>query len=82
MSALEKPILLGVEGESKNILLNYRAGLSFIPEDKKSFINQLLKLKNDKDLYLSCQIGCRKLSKDFDRKILAREMLDLIRKTF
>ena len=40
-----KPILLGVEGESKEIIDNYQAGITFTPENKISFhkaLNQLM----------------------------------------
>jgi hypothetical protein len=82
MAAVGRPILLGVEGESKDILIKYNAGLSFVPENKESFISQLLELKNNKDLYSSTKKGCRKLAEDFDRKRLATNMLTLINNTF
>jgi hypothetical protein len=81
MAAVGRPILLGVEGESKDILIKYNAGLSFVPENKESFINQLLELKNNKDLYAAAEKGCRKLAEDFDSKRLANNMLTLINNT-
>ena len=81
MAAVGRPILLGVEGESKDILTKYNAGLSFIPENKENFISQLLELKNNKELYSSTKKGCRVLAKEFDREKLAANMLSLISST-
>tara|TARA_X000000368_G_scaffold197068_1_gene155511 strand:+ start:1109 stop:2332 length:1224 start_codon:yes stop_codon:yes gene_type:complete len=82
MAAVGKPILLGVEGESKDILIKYNAGLTFIPENQESFISQLLELKNNKDLYAAAEKGCIELAKDFDSKRLANNMLRLINNKF
>jgi glycosyltransferase involved in cell wall biosynthesis len=75
-AAMEKPILLGVEGEAKGIIEQYGAGLCFEPENEEDFLRQLERL--DGEVYKKCQAGCRELVKDFDRKILAEKMLDVI----
>ena len=77
-AAMKKPILLGVEGESKEIVSSYNAGLCFEPENKEDFIAKLNKLYTDKSFYESCQKGCTKLAEDFDRKKKALEMLEII----
>jgi len=77
-AAMQKPILLGVEGESKEIVSSYNAGLCFEPENKEDFIAKLNKLYTDKSFYESCQKGCTKLAEDFDRKKKALEMLEII----
>jgi hypothetical protein len=69
-----KPILLGVNGEARQIIEDYSAGLYFEPENQSDFVEKLLLLKNDKNLYKTCQRGCRKLAKDFDRRKLAKKM--------
>lgn len=74
-AAMQKPILLGLEGESKGIIEKYQAGLCFEPEHRTGFINKLKKLKEDKDLYKTYQEGCLKLAKDFDRKKIAKNLL-------
>ncbi len=73
-AAMQTPILLGVEGESANIINQYRAGLCFEPENKTSFIKKLTILKENKDVFFRCQDGCLKLAKAFDRKKMADEM--------
>lgn len=77
-AALQKPILLGVQGETEGIIKKYKAGVCYVPENKEDFINALTLLKNDEKLYGSCKEGCLNLVKDFDRNILADQMLTLI----
>jgi len=79
-AAMEKPIFLGVEGESKEIIELYNAGLCFEPENQDDFIRKLI---NIKDLTIDNHFleGCRNLSKNFDRKKLADKMLTIIDNT-
>lgn len=79
-AAMQIPILLGVEGESAEIVTEYNAGLCFEPENEKEFIEQLQLLKEDPSLYRLIQQGGEKLSLDFDRKIMAEEMLICLKK--
>jgi len=78
-AAMQKPILLGVEGEAKKIITTYNAGLAFKPENRIDFLYKLLLLKENKELYKKLQLGCEKLAKDYDRKVLANKMLRDIR---
>tara|TARA_B110000483_G_C18114045_1_gene510887 strand:- start:972 stop:1325 length:354 start_codon:yes stop_codon:yes gene_type:complete len=73
-SAMQIPILLGVEGESADIIQKYNAGLCFEPENKEDFLTQLNLLKDDKTIYENCQAGCLTLAKEFDRKKMAEKM--------
>lgn len=77
-AALQKPILLGVEGESKALVESYNAGISFEPENQEDLISKIKLLQSDKDLYQSLQNGCLQLARDFDRKHLALNMLNII----
>lgn len=79
-AAMKKPTLLGVEGQAEKILKTYNAGVCFLPENELDFIEKLYSLKNNKELYAACQLGCEKLSKAFDRRKLAIEMLKIINK--
>ncbi len=79
-SAMLKPTLLGVEGQAQEILEEYDAGVCFEPENQEDFINKVLSLKNDKHFYSACQVGCKLLAYDFDRKKLAKNMLQIISK--
>lgn len=77
-AAMQIPILLGVDGESRSIIETYKAGLFFEPENKEDFIRKLLQLKSDVQLYNECREGGRLLSINFDRKKLAKEFYSLL----
>lgn len=77
-AGMEIPIIMGVQGEAQEIIEHYGAGLCFEPENEKDFNAKLSALLDDEALYKKCQEGCRALSIDFDRKKLARKMLDII----
>jgi len=78
-AAMQKPILLGVEGEAEGIVKRFDSGLCFIPEDKEDFLQKVLRLKNDTALYAQLQKGCEKMAKEFNRKVLADKMLEIVR---
>jgi len=80
-SAMLKPTLLGVEGQAQEIIEEYNAGLCFEPENENDFIEKLYVLKNDATRYNEIQSGCKKLASDFDRKLLAHKMLEIIKNT-
>lgn len=77
-SAMQKPTLLGVEGQAQEILEEYGAGLCFKPENEEDFIEKLMQLKEDHTLYKQCQEGCHNLAQAYDRKKLADKMLGII----
>lgn len=71
--AARKPILLGVDGESKKIIQDYNVGISYEPENEKEFLEALdqISLLSGSDQF---ELGCQKLLKDFDRSKIARQM--------
>lgn len=73
------PIVLGVEGEAKKLIVDYKAGICFEPESIHSFKAALGQIINNQDLYESCKNGCFKLAGDFDRSVLAMKMLHAIK---
>lgn len=77
--ALRKPILLGVDGEAKEILENYQAGLSFKPENFNDFHRSLVSMM-DINIYRKCKVGCYILAENFSRKKLANKMLDELKR--
>ncbi|WP_420384928.1 glycosyltransferase family 4 protein [Roseivirga sp.] len=81
-SAMRVPILLGVDGEAREIVEGYNAGLFFEPENQESFLNALNKLRENKTLIDDLKAGCEKLAKDFDRKKLAKKMLLELRTSY
>lgn len=77
-ASMLKPILLGVEGEARDIVKSHNAGLVFEPENKKEFLESVEKLSSDAVLYGELQKGCSELAKAFDRKYLASKMLKIL----
>jgi len=77
-SAMQKPTLLGVQGQAQEILEKYGAGVCFEPENEKDFLEKLNFLK-EVSVYGKCQAGCEVLAKDYDRKVLASKMLNIIK---
>jgi len=76
-AAMGIPILLGVDGESREILEHYGAGIAYDPENEDSFRAALQKAKDAHmaDDYAKMQDGCRRLATDYDRRKLANKML-------
>ncbi len=78
-AAMGKPILLGVEGESQAIIEKYGAGLCFVPEDRADFLRQLNRLAGEPETYDRLRDNCVALARDYDREVLALQMLDILR---
>lgn len=77
-SAMEIPILLGVDGEARSIVEQYGAGVFYEPENEGDFIQKVDQLFSNPDQIEKYKTGCQKLAQDFDRKKLAVKMLDII----
>ncbi|EKN10253.1 glycosyltransferase family 4 protein [Parabacteroides goldsteinii] len=77
-AGMEIPILMGVNGEAREIIESYHAGVCFEPESETEFCKKLDLLLTDENLYNECKEGCKKLSLDFDRNLLANKMLQII----
>lgn len=77
-AGMEIPILMGVNGEAREIIESYHAGVCFEPESETEFCEKLDLLLTDENLYNECKEGCKKLSLDFDRNLLANKMLQII----
>lgn len=76
-AAMRIPILIGVDGESRLIIEKYQAGLFYEPENKEDFIIQLKEITK-KDTIIKCQNGSGQLAANFDRKLLAEKMFNLL----
>ena len=77
-ACMQKPILLGVEGESKEIIEKYGAGICYEPENRKSLMSAIERISRI-EVYRQYQSGCINLSADFDRNKLADQMLNIIK---
>jgi len=74
--AMYKPILLGVEGESKKLIDAYGVGVCFQPENEQSFLNALYDIqKLDRE---SFKINCNKMLTVFDRNNIAENLIKFI----
>ena len=76
-AALQKPILLGLEGETKGIIESFNAGTCFEPENEEEFIAQCHAILNEQS-YKDYQKGCQELAEAFDRKQIALQVLETI----
>lgn len=74
--ALYKPILLGVEGEAKQLIEYYDVGFSFEPENSESFINAIDNIQ--KIDFHKFKKNCNKMVQDFDRDMMAEKMINFI----
>ena len=73
-AAMRKPILLGVDGQAREIIEKYNAGICFEPENEADFLQKMEKMKKDRQFYRMCQEGCSRLARYFDRRKLALDM--------
>ena len=74
--AMYKPILLGVEGESKKLIDDYEVGVCFEPENKESFFNAIKDIqKLERELF---KVNCNKMLADFDRNNIAENLIKFI----
>jgi glycosyltransferase involved in cell wall biosynthesis len=77
--AMAKPIIIGVEGESKEIIDDAEAGISIMPEDANALAVAVEALAND-------PVRCARLGKNgntyvhehYDRKVLAARYLTVL----
>ena len=80
--ALSKPILLGVDGEAKSLFIDQgQAGIYFEPENEISLAKALVELENNPLNALAYgKSGNIFANKNFDRKNIAKQLLDRIQK--
>jgi glycosyltransferase involved in cell wall biosynthesis len=74
-AAMEKPILLGLAGETKKIITKYDAGVCFEPENEADFLSKIIEIIQP-EIQKKLVKGCRSLASDFDRKKIALQMLN------
>jgi len=71
------PILIGVDGEARRIVEEYNAGVYFEPENSEDFLQKLNNFVQNKDTH-KYKEGGMLLAKSFNRKKLAKKMLNYI----
>lgn len=77
-ACMNKPILLGVEGQAREIIEEFQAGLYFEPENVSSFLSALDQLIEDQSVRHKLALGGAKLAEAYDRRTLARRMQYLL----
>lgn len=77
-SAMERPILLGVDGQARGIVEAHGAGVHFTPEDPAAFTEAVLQLAGDEGLRDACALGGRDLATAYAREALAARMLAIL----
>lgn len=78
IAAMEKPILLGVDGQARQIIEEYRCGIFFEPENEQSFLDGIGRIQKVR-IRSELKSGCKKLVNDYDRSILADRMLEILK---
>ena len=77
--AMAKPIILGVEGESADLLRAAKAGICIEPEHADDLAARVLELsQNPEQCRQLGRNGCQYVMKHFDRTVLARKLASVI----
>jgi len=80
--AMERPIILGVEGESKGIVEQGNCGICIEPENEHDLAASVLRLSRDPDAGIQLGLnGGRFVRERFDRDSLAKRYLEVIAAT-
>jgi glycosyltransferase involved in cell wall biosynthesis len=75
LMAMNVPIIMGVKGEARDIIVEAKAGEIMEPENEQDLLNAIFRIeKNGRNYYK----GRDYVLKYYDRNILAQNMLDII----
>lgn len=78
--AMEKPVILGVEGESAELVMSAGGGICIQPESSKDLVIQILKLYRDPTLRQKLgSSGRQYVLEHFDRQVLAKRFADVMK---
>lgn len=78
-AAMQRPIILGVEGHAAELVTAANAGICIEPENAAQLASAIIKLANDKELARNYGFsGCEYIRTNFDRRMLARTYLQQI----
>jgi len=80
--AMERPVILGVEGESKGIIERGNCGLCIEPENERQLAEAVLRLSRDPGAGIQMGLnGGRLVRESFNRDALATSYLEVIKTT-
>jgi glycosyltransferase involved in cell wall biosynthesis len=71
--AMNVPIIMGVRGQARQIVVEPGGGIAMTPEDEDSLIAGIDAINSNREAYRQ---GRRYVAEYFDRDVLARKMLD------
>lgn len=83
-AASRTPVLLGVEGEAKEVIEHYGAGITFHPEDADSFraaLREAASVRRNGG-YQQMRDSCGRLARDYARPRLANRMLNVMEEIY
>lgn len=72
------PVLLGVQGESADIVVGERVGEVFLPENAEALADLIVKVANDRRLLEQWRENCLVAAAKYDRSSLADAMLHVL----
>jgi len=79
--AAKRPVLLGVNGEARDILQSARAGLAFQPDNAEELARHVFELRRSPRLCLELgENGRRAVDRKYSRRFLASSYLDVLRR--
>ena len=77
--AMQRPIIMGVRGESADIVRRSGSGIDMEPDNAADLAEAVIKLKDDSDLYQKlCQEGRRFADENYSRDVLAGRMREVL----
>ena len=77
--AMNRPLIMGVQGESAEIVSRSRSGILIEPENDAELVEALIKLTTSEQSYVSYSSGGRKfVSEHYSRDVLAESMLRIL----
>ena len=77
--AMERPLIMGVQGESADIVKDSGAGIGMESDNEQQLVDAVLKLKDDDDLRdRLCVNGRKFVGQHFTSDSLAKKMLDVM----
>ncbi len=77
--AMERPIIMGVAGESADIVRRSGSGIAMRPDQEQDLVGAVTRLCDDSDFYRElCSNGRQFVSQNYSRDKLAGDMLQII----
>jgi len=77
--AMERPLVMGVQGESAEIVRQSKAGVFVESENEQQLVDEVIRLRDQPDEYQRlCQNGRDFVAENYSRDGLAQDMLDVL----